>query len=97
MILSGAETALIYLCQVLALVAVFSGRQRLAAVLLLFFSTFGLTMLGLVVTNVGTLYRLRYVFWILLIVLGAKGFYEMTEIMRKRRLKVSQAGTDRTP
>jgi hypothetical protein len=71
-----------YLCQLLALVAVISGRRRIAAVLLLLFTVFGVTMLGLVVTNVGTLYRLRYIFWILLIVLASKGVYEVAVGLR---------------
>jgi hypothetical protein len=79
---AGAETAGMYLCQLLALVALISGRRRIAAVLLLLFTVFGVTMLGLVVTNVGTLYRLRYIFWILLIVLASKGVYEVAVGLR---------------
>lgn len=33
----------------------------------------GTTALGLVMPNVGTLYRLRYAFWMLLVVLAAGG------------------------
>ena len=33
----------------------------------------GMTGLGLIVLNVGTLYRTRYVFWILIVILGAGG------------------------
>ena len=72
-LLSGAETLVIYVFELLALAAVALGPRRIAAWLLLTLTTFGLTALGLVVPNVGALYRFRYTFWILLIVLGAKG------------------------
>jgi hypothetical protein len=35
----------------------------------------GLIGLGLVVVNVGALYRIRYVFWIMMITLAAQGIY----------------------
>lgn len=73
-LLSGAETLAIYVFELLALVAVFRPPHRLAAWLLLSVSAFGVTLLGMVVPNVGALYRFRYTFWLLLIVLGAKGF-----------------------
>lgn len=72
-LLSGAETLVIYVCQLLALLAVLRGPRRLAAWLLLAVAAFGLTALGLVIPNVGALYRFRYTFWILLIILGMKG------------------------
>ncbi|HEX8721651.1 MAG TPA: hypothetical protein VF736_13530 [Pyrinomonadaceae bacterium] len=71
--LAAAETFAIYLCQLLALAAVLRAPRRIAAWLLLSAAAFGMTVLGLVVSNVGTLYRFRYTFWVLLIVLAAKG------------------------
>jgi hypothetical protein len=38
-------------------------------------ATAGLIALGLVVVNAGALYRIRYVFWIMLIVIAAQGIY----------------------
>lgn len=72
-LLSGAETLIIYLCELLALLAVWRSPRGLACWLLLSVTALGVTALALVVPNVGTLYRLRYAFWILLIVLAAKG------------------------
>ncbi|HEX7317694.1 MAG TPA: hypothetical protein VF297_27575 [Pyrinomonadaceae bacterium] len=72
-LLSGAETLVIYAFELLALAAVFLPPRRLAAWLLFALTTFGVTALGLVVPNIGALYRFRYTFWVLLIVLGAKG------------------------
>ena len=73
-LLSGAETLVMYVFELLALVAVFRPPRRLAAWLLLSITVLGVTLLGLVIPNVGALYRFRYTFWVLLIVLGAKGF-----------------------
>lgn len=73
-LLSGAETLVIYAFELLALAAVLRPPRRLAAWLLLSTSAFGAALLALVVPNVGALYRFRYTFWVLLIVLGSKGF-----------------------
>ena len=83
-LLSGAETLAIYVFELLALVAVFRPPHRLAAWLLLSISAFGVTLLGMVVPNVGALYRFRYTFWLLLIVLGAKGFEAALTSYRRR-------------
>lgn len=72
-LLSGAETLVMYVFGLLALVAVMRRPRRLAAWLLLSVTVFGVTALGLVVPNVGALYRFRYTFWVLLIILAAKG------------------------
>jgi len=73
-LLSGVETLVMYVFGLLALVGVLRPPRRLAAWLLLSVTAFGVTALGLVVPNVGALYRFRYTFWVLLIVLAAKGF-----------------------
>jgi hypothetical protein len=82
-VLAGIETATIYLCEALALVAVAVAPRRAPALLLLGVSAIGLTAMGLVVSNVGTLYRFRYTFWILLVILGATGLHKLT--MRRAR------------
>ncbi len=81
-LLSGAETLLMYLCELLALLTLWRAPRDLANWLLLSISAFGVTALGLVVSNVGTLYRIRYLFWILLIILGVKG---LESILARRR------------
>jgi hypothetical protein len=73
-LLSGVETLVMYVFALLALAAVLRPPRRLAALLLLSITAFGVTALGLVVPNVGALYRFRYTFWALLIILAAKGF-----------------------
>jgi hypothetical protein len=93
-LLSGVETLVMYVFELLALLAVLRPPRRLAAWLLLSITAFGVTALGLVVPNVGALYRFRYTFWVLLIILGAKGFESaLTLAGRRSRVRgVEQAG-----
>ncbi len=83
-LLSGAETLVMYLCELLALLGIWRAPRSLASWLLLLISIAGMTVLGLVVSNVGTLYRFRYLFWILLIILGAKSLESLIAIWRAR-------------
>jgi hypothetical protein len=85
---AGVETLAMYGCELLALAAVVLERRRLAALLLLLVAAFGVTTLALVVSNLGTLYRFRYVFWILLIVLGVAGAEKVWMLRRRRALAV---------
>jgi hypothetical protein len=67
-LLAAAETILIYLCQLLAVLAVAREPRRMALWFLLAIALLGVTALALVVPNVGALYRLRYTFWIPVII-----------------------------
>jgi hypothetical protein len=71
--LSGLETAFTYLIECLALAGLWRARKQLEAWLLFFILGMGVVALGLIVNNIGALYRLRYSFWILIVVLGAGG------------------------
>lgn len=84
-LLSGAETLLIYLCELMALFAISRAPRDTALWLLLSVTAFGVTALALIVPNVGTLYRFRYTFWILLIVLGMKGLDALIALAQRRR------------
>jgi len=75
----------IYVCELLAVAALARGSRRIPALLLASVTVFGLTALGLVVSNVGTLYRFRYTFWILLVILGATGLETLTARRRAAR------------
>ena len=74
-LLTGAETFAMYFLYVAVGVCVWRERRRLAMWLVFLTATAGLIGLGLVVVNAGALYRLRYVFWIMLIVIAAEGIY----------------------
>lgn len=71
--LTGAEMLATYVVEFLALAGLWARRERPAVWLLAAVCASGVTALGLVMPNVGTLYRLRYVFWMLLVVMAAGG------------------------
>lgn len=72
-LLGGLETLMFYFFAILAVVCIWHERKNPSAWLLLLISVVNCVALGLVVTNVGALFRLRYVFWMLVIILGAEG------------------------
>lgn len=73
--ISGLETLLMYVLYIAAAVCLWRERRRLAMWLVFLTATAGLIGLGLVVVNAGALYRIRYVFWIMMIVIAAQGIY----------------------
>ena len=77
-LLTGAETFAMYFLYLAVGVCVWRERRRLAMWLVFLTATAGLIGLGLVVVNAGALYRLRYVFWIMMIVIAAQGIYLTT-------------------
>ena len=78
-VLSGAETLLMYLLYVAVGFCVWQERRNLRTWLLFLVATIGMVALGLVVVNAAALYRIRYVFWMLLIVLAAQGIRRLIE------------------
>ena len=71
-LLSGAETLVMYFLYVAAGVCLWRNRRRTELWLLFLVATIGTIALGLVVVNAGALYRLRYVFWIMFIIMAAQ-------------------------
>ncbi len=90
-LLSGVETLMMYIVEMLALVGLWRSRRRLSAWLLLLIVVVCVTALGLVVINVASLYRMRYVFWMLLIILGARGAVEIATALSRKRPDNSQS------
>ena len=82
-LLSGFETLLSYMIECLALFGLWRQRKKVAAWFLFLVITIGAVALGLVVANVGALYRLRYPFSILLVIFGAGG---ADYLLRRRAL-----------
>lgn len=72
-----------YVVEALALVGLWRGRWRLSVWLLLSVALMGIVALGLVVVNVGALYRLRYFFLILMIILAAEGAAQALDWYRR--------------
>lgn len=85
-LLSGAETFAMYFLYLAVGVCVWRNRRRSEMWLLLLVATIGTIALGLVVVNAGALYRLRYVFWIMFIVIAADTIVHFT-VLRTRATK----------
>jgi hypothetical protein len=80
-IISGIEMLLTYLFEIFAILFVWRNRRHSGTWLLVIATMLGMLALGLVVANLGTLYRMRYPFWILLVIMGAAS---LIEIQRSR-------------
>ncbi len=72
-LLSGLETLAMYGIYLAAGFCAWRERRNLKMWLLLLVATFGMIALGLVVVNAGALFRIRYVFWMMMIVVAAQG------------------------
>jgi hypothetical protein len=89
-LVSGIETLALYLVECLALLGLAirqadqRGAQRFAIWLLVLVAASGLVSLGLVVVNAGALYRLRYVFVILLLIPAANGIRQLFALLKSR-------------
>ncbi|MDQ1638522.1 MAG: hypothetical protein QOF62_1861 [Pyrinomonadaceae bacterium] len=85
-ILAGLETLIMYAIEFLAVVEVWRRRRNLSVWLLFSIAAAGITALGFVVVNVGTLYRLRYLYLILLIIPAASAIeYFLDQFMKSRK------------
>jgi hypothetical protein len=72
-IVAGIETLVMYLFYIPAAVCVWKQRGNLRMWLVLLFALTSMIGLGFVVANAGALFRLRYVFWMMMIPLAVKG------------------------
>ncbi|HWN09385.1 MAG TPA: hypothetical protein VNO50_09010 [Pyrinomonadaceae bacterium] len=88
-LLSGFETTAMFAVEALALVGLWRQRRRVSAWWLALVAAMGLVSLGLVVVNVGALYRLRYVFLILLMILAAEGAVQLWDRFTNERCDAS--------
>src|SRR6266550_1071915 len=70
-LVGGVETLLTYMIEALACVFIWRRRRHLDTWLLFLVTTIGVLALGMVVVNLGTLYRMRYSFWILMVIMAA--------------------------
>jgi 4-amino-4-deoxy-L-arabinose transferase-like glycosyltransferase len=70
-LLSGAETLAMYFLYILVGFSLWQDRRNLKMWFVFLVAATGMLALGLVVVNAGALYRIRYVFWMMLIVISA--------------------------
>jgi len=87
--LAGIETFLTYMVECLALFGLWRARRQPSAWFLAVFIGSGILALGLAVNNVGALYRFRYPFWILMVILGAGGIDLLRRILLRNRPAVT--------
>jgi hypothetical protein len=92
-LLSGVETLAMYFVYFAAAVCLWRNRSRLEVWLIFLVATTAMIALGLVVMNAGALYRLRYVFWILFIVMAAETLAHFT-IFRTSETKSRMSSSD---
>ncbi|HKC65151.1 MAG TPA: hypothetical protein VKB86_16020, partial [Pyrinomonadaceae bacterium] len=89
-LIAGVETFVMYLFEFLAAFAFWKMRRRWEAWFLLLVVLIGVVSLALVVTNIGALYRMRYVYWMLLIPLGAEGAIRARALWVERKRAAHQ-------
>ena len=92
-LLAGVETLIMYLIIALMALALLRHRQNLLAWFLFATGVAGCVALGYVVVNISCLYRMRYSFFILVIILGAGGAVGLWERAHSHRFG-SQADAD---
>jgi hypothetical protein len=95
-LLSGGETLLMYLIVCLAFQSLWHRRRQPSAWLLMLIALMGVMALGMVVVNVGALYRQRYLFWILFVIVGAESVSRIQETLRVHRAE-SRGREERAP
>lgn len=93
-VISGFEMALTYVIESMALLGLWWQRRKLAAWLLVIMIGLGALALGLVVNNMGAMYRLRYPFWVLMVVLGAGGISFLWQRFRVSKSLLSNSSRE---
>ena len=88
-LLSGLETLAMYFLYVAAGLCVWREKRNAGVWLLFLVATIGMVALGLVVVNAGALFRIRYVFWMLLIVIAAETL--TTDLRRRKQIHSKSA------
>ncbi|HEX3250711.1 MAG TPA: hypothetical protein VHS05_14870, partial [Pyrinomonadaceae bacterium] len=73
-LLSGAETLAMYFLYLAVAVCLWQERRNLKMWFVFLIAATGMLALGLVVVNAGALYRIRYVFWMLVIIIVSRRF-----------------------
>ena len=84
---SGLETLVMYFLYVAAAFCLWRERGNLKMWFLFLVATIGIVALGLIVVNAGALYRIRYVFWMMLIVIAAQGILNYLTTRRTTSMK----------
>jgi len=84
-LVGGVETLLTYTIEALACVFIWRRRRHLDTWLIFLTTTIGALALGMVVVNLGTLYRMRYPFWILMVIMAAGTLASCRSYLSRKR------------
>jgi hypothetical protein len=95
--LAGIESVGMYLIELVVLIGLWIGRGKLLTWFLFAVACMGVTALGLVVPNIGALYRLRYLFLILFIILAAGGLVTLVRRLRHNAIRFQQGSMKPAP
>lgn len=93
-LVSGAETLVMYFLYVAAGFSLCQNRRNVKMWFVFLIAATGMLALGLVVVNAGALYRIRYVFWMLLIVIGSHYLTVFRTNLTKSRTSSSEVSND---
>lgn len=83
--IAGLETFVTYILEILALIGLWHNRKSMAAWFLFGTTIAGMTALGMIVLNIGSLYRFRYPYLMLLVMLAASGAVHLKKKLQDRR------------
>ena len=89
-LIAGAEMLLMYVIMIFAALGLLKERRRLAVWLLFGIAFAGCSALGLVVVNISTLYRMRYAYFILIIILGMGGVLSALPASVKSKFQIAR-------
>jgi 4-amino-4-deoxy-L-arabinose transferase-like glycosyltransferase len=87
-LLSGLETLVMYFLYITVGFCLWRERRNVKMWFLFLVAAIGIVALGLVVVNAGALFRIRYVFWMMLIVIAAQGILSYLTTRRTTSMKV---------
>lgn len=90
-VVSGLETLLMYIIEALAVFAVWRSRKRLAVWYLVAVALAGVTLQAMVISNLGALYRMRYAFWMLIIIIGVEGLMTLLALRQTSATPMKKA------
>ena len=93
-LLSGAETLVMYFLYLAAGFCLWQERRNLKMWFVFLIAAAGLLALGLIVVNAGALFRLRYVFWMMLIVIASRYLTVLRTNATKSRMSSSDVSND---
>lgn len=91
--LTGLETMAMYVVELLACLTLWRNRRRLSVWLLCSIAAIGMLGLGLVVVNIGTLYRLRYPLLIILIIVASLSLTNLMSPKTSKRRVSEETGS----